>query len=370
MTPLVFQAALVTVGFATVYLATPLYRRLALRLDFTDQPGERKAQREPIPYLGGAAVMTAMAIAFAGAYVGLGTATGRTLSARFFPLEILAPSPMAQVGGRLLALSAGLAVIFVVGLLDDWKGAAFPAWLKLFGQVAAALIVVSSGVRIEIFDVRGIDQIVTVIWIVGITNAMNLLDNMDGLSPGIAVISTACFWIIAVTQGQWLVACLLSFFAGSVAGFIPHNWNPARIYLGDAGSLLIGYFLGSMTVIESYVYGKDTVSLEVLLPVLVLAIPIFDTLSVIVIRIRAGKPIYQGDRNHLSHRLVRLGMSVPEAVLFLYLLQIITGLGAILIPQVPYEYGWVVLAQNVIVVVIVSLLMFFGGAAKNGADPN
>jgi len=115
-----------------------------------------------------------------------------------------------------------------------------------------------------------------------------------------------------------------------------------------------------MTVIESYVYGGDSVSLEVLLPLLVLAIPLFDTLSVIVIRIRAGRPIYQGDRNHLSHRLVRLGMTVPEAVLFLYLLQIVTGLGAVLIPKLPFEYGWIVLAQNVIVVVIVSLLMFFG----------
>ncbi len=361
MNPVSFQAILLAFGFAATAAATPLFRRLALRLEFVDHPGERKVQRKPVPYLGGAAVFTALLLSFAGAYVGLGTEFGRGISGRLFPLEILAPSPIGQTGGRLLALSAGLLVMFIVGLLDDWRGAKFPVWQKLAGQFLAAGIVVWSGVRIEIFDSPAIDIFVTLVWIVGITNAMNLLDNMDGLSSGIAVISTVCFWIIAVSQGQWLVASLLAVFCGSVAGFLPFNWHPARIYLGDAGSLLIGFFLGSMTVIESYVYGKNTVSLEFLLPVLVLAIPVFDTLSVIVIRVREGRPIYQGDRNHLSHRLVRLGMGVPEAVLFLYLLQIVTGLGAVLIPQLPFEYGWVVLVQNVIVIVIVSLLMFFGG---------
>ncbi len=364
MNPVQSHGLLGLAAFLLTLSITPLFRRIAIRLDFVDRPGERKAQKEAVAYLGGGAVFTTLLLSFAGAYLGLGTDAGLEAVRRLFPLELLAPRPMEETGGTLLALSAGLLVIFTVGLVDDWRGAEFPVWQKLAGQFVAAGIVVASGVRIEVFGSSGLDQIITLFWIVGITNAFNLLDNMDGLSSGVAVISTLCFWIVAVSQSQWLVGAVLAVFGGAVAGFLPWNWHQAKIYLGDAGSLVIGFFLGSMTVIESYVYGGDSVSLEVLLPLLVLAIPLFDTLSVIVIRIRAGRPIYQGDRNHLSHRLVRLGMTVPEAVLFLYLLQIVTGLGAVLIPKLPFEYGWIVLAQNVIVVVIVSLLMFFGGGER------
>ncbi|MCW5830466.1 MAG: undecaprenyl/decaprenyl-phosphate alpha-N-acetylglucosaminyl 1-phosphate transferase [Deltaproteobacteria bacterium] len=360
------QALLFGFGFVLCGALVPLFRQIATKTDLVDRPGGRKLQQKPVPYLGGAAVFAGLLGAFLLAVFGLGTETGRSLSGQFISLEKLAPRPVAERATVLLALAAGMTVIFVTGLLDDWKGAAFPVWAKLAGQSLAALLVVLSGVHIEIFNLPGLDHLVTFLWIVGITNAFNLLDNMDGLSSAIAVISSICFWIVAFSLGQWLVASLLAVFAGTISGFIPFNWHRASIYLGDAGSLLIGFFLGSMTVIQSYIAIGEPLSLAVLMPLLVLAIPLFDTFSVIVIRMRNGQPVYQGDRNHLSHRLVRIGLSIPEAVLFLCLLQIVTGFGAVLLPRLTFGYGWLVLVQNIIVVMLVSMLMFFGGKGADG----
>ena len=174
-----------------------------------------------------------------------------------------------------------------------------------------------------------LDVVVTLLWIVGMTNAFNLLDNMDGLSAGVALVASAVFLVNAWVLGEFFISLLLLAFIGSLLGFLFYNYNPASVFLGDCGSLFIGYVIASLTLLERYVSHASSTLFPVLMPVLVLAVPIMDTATVILIRLREGRPIYVGDRRHLSHRLVALGFSPRTAVLFIYLVTLSLGLGAV-----------------------------------------
>jgi UDP-GlcNAc:undecaprenyl-phosphate GlcNAc-1-phosphate transferase len=245
--------------------------------------------------------------------------------------------------------------VFLVGLLDDVRRA--PVWLRLLVETAAAGIVVASGVQATfLVGYAWLTVPVTVIWIVGMTNAFNMLDNMDGLSGGVAGIAAGMFVLVCLDTFQPEEAAALAAVAGAAAGFVPYNFKPARIYMGDSGALVLGFLLGTLSVsMTFYEYGGRT-PLPLAAPVLVLAIPIFDTASVLWIRLRERRPLIAGDRRHFSHRLVALGMSERTAVVTIYLAAASIGLGATLLKRLSWTGGFVLLAQAAGVFAIVVLM--------------
>jgi UDP-GlcNAc:undecaprenyl-phosphate/decaprenyl-phosphate GlcNAc-1-phosphate transferase len=195
--------------------------------------------------------------------------------------------------------------------------------------------------------------------VVGVTNAFNLLDNMDGLSAGVAFVASGTLLINAWLLGEFFISLILVAFMGSLLGFLVYNWNPATIFLGDCGSLFIGYVMASLTLLERYVSHASSHYFAVLMPVLVLALPLLDTATVIVIRVREGRPIYVGDSRHLSHRLVSLGLSPSTAVFVIYLITFAIGLGAVSLADATPVETVLVLLQAATFVLLVLILLFF-----------
>jgi UDP-GlcNAc:undecaprenyl-phosphate GlcNAc-1-phosphate transferase len=254
----------------------------------------------------------------------------------------------------------GGVLIFLLGLWDDF--ADIKPRVKLLGQIMVALVIVALNVRITLFIPHFfLSTIITVLWIVVIINAFNLLDNMDGLCAGVAIIASAVFWGVSVSQGNYFIALLLALLIGALAGFLRYNFHPARIFMGDAGSMLIGYFVAVLTIMQTYYNEGKAESLAVLMPLVILAVPLYDTASVVLIRIVRGESIFKADRRHFSHRLVDLGMTQWGAVLFIYLVTLCTGLSATLLRRVGWMGGTVILVQTFFIVLIIALLEYYGG---------
>jgi UDP-GlcNAc:undecaprenyl-phosphate GlcNAc-1-phosphate transferase len=203
--------------------------------------------------------------------------------------------------------------------------------------------------------------------VVGITNAFNLLDNMDGLSAGVALVASGVLFANAWAHGEFFIGLILAAFIGSLLGFLFFNWEPASVFLGDCGSLFIGFVMASITLLERYVTKASSTYFPVLLPVFVLAVPLIDTLTVIVIRVRHNRPIWHGDNSHLSHRLVSLGLSRRAAVGFIYLATFCLGAGAISLRDATRGETLLLLMQSVGFVALLLLLMF---VERRGADPS
>lgn len=230
------------------------------------------------------------------------------------------------------ALVGGATALALVGLIDDFRP--LGPQVKFLVQVIVTGIVVAGGVRLTVTGISPVDQLLTLAWLVGVTNAFNLLDNMDGLAAGIGLIAAGfrCYFFLldGNAEGAWLAATL----CGALAGFLLFNFQPASIFMGDTGSLFIGMLVGGLNVIGPYAYSRGTVAV-LMLPVLVLLVPIFDTLFVTVARTLAGRSIAQGGRDHTSHRLVALGMSERGAVLALWSMAFGSGVVAVL----SYRHG-------------------------------
>lgn len=276
-------------------LFTPLAQRLAGRLGFVDAPGERKVHSTATPYLGGAVLWLAC------------------MGAMLVRHPVLLHLTAWTIGGTLLLL---------VGLWDDRNGM-LPRH-KLIGQLVAGMVVVLWGDRFHLFDVRALDMLLTVFWIVGLSNAFNLLDNMDGLSAGTAGISCFFLFVIAALNGQYLVGALALAIVGACLGFLHYNFArpAASIFMGDAGSLFLGFTLAYAGVrLRLPTQG----GWDFLVPVLVLGLPILDTTLVTAMRMRAGRPVALGGKDHCSHRLVALGYSKRQAVLAHYAMASIFG---------------------------------------------
>ncbi len=284
--------------------STPVMRRLALRYAVVDNPNARKVHATPVPLLGGAAIY----ISFVLVLIFFGD--------RFYI-------------NQFVGIFVGATLMSLMGVIDDRWG--LGSYVKLGGQFMAAGVLILSGVQIQIFG-GWQDIALTVIWVVGITNAMNLLDNMDGLSGGIAMIAAVFFTLLAAMSGQYLVGALAAALAGACAGFLIYNWNPAHIFMGDAGSLFLGFLLAAVAI--KLRFPSNTVTVTWLIPILVLAVPIFDTTLVFISRLRRGKnPLTTPGKDHLSHRLARLTGSKREAVLLCYLLAGAIGLLSIFLTQ-------------------------------------
>jgi UDP-GlcNAc:undecaprenyl-phosphate GlcNAc-1-phosphate transferase len=193
---------------------------------------------------------------------------------------------------------------------------------------------------------------------VGISNAFNLLDNMDGLSSGVAFIAAGVLLVNAWLLGELFICLILVAFMGSLLGFLFFNYNPAKLFLGDCGSLFIGYVMAALTLLERYVSEASSTLFPVLMPVLVLAVPLIDTTTVIIIRLKEHRPIYVGDTRHLSHRLVSLGFTQRAAVQFIYLATLCFGLGAVGLSHATPTQSWLIMLQSVGFVALILTLLF------------
>lgn len=227
-------------------------------------------------------------------------------------------------GWQIAVILVGAGGMLLLGWVDDRHE--WPASWKLAGQVLIALGVAGSGVRVTLFVHSEVfSTVMTALWIVTVTNAVNILDNMNGLCAGLGVIASACFGLIAAVSGHYLVGLLAFATAGAFLGFLPYNFPRASAFLGDSGSHLAGYLMAVLAILPHFYSQSHPHPWAVLAPLLVLALPLGDLVCVIAIRKRAGQPIHVGDNNHISHRLVRRGLSRVQAVLLIWLLATVTG---------------------------------------------
>jgi UDP-GlcNAc:undecaprenyl-phosphate/decaprenyl-phosphate GlcNAc-1-phosphate transferase len=349
---------LLVFGLTTAVSAAlvPVSYWLARWLGAVDHPGHRKIHSAPTPRMGGVAVYVSfVAVVLTGYYVG--PMVDRAALPFASVLEPLGES--YRVEGKLLALMAGATAVFIVGCLDDVLGTRFPVAVKAGGQILAALFLVSGDVKTSLMPTETLNGVLAILWVFGMSNAFNLLDNMDGLCAGVAFIAAGVLMINAWLMSELFICLILAAFLGSLLGFLFFNFHPSKVFLGDCGSLFIGYVLAALTLLERYVSNASSSLFPVLMPVLVLAVPLIDTATVVIIRIREGRPIYVGDTRHLSHRLVSLGFSHRAAVLFIYLATLCIGLGAVGLGNASPAHSWLIMLQSLGFVALILTLMFF-----------
>lgn len=308
-------------ALAVVAVLTPLLAKLAARWSFVDSPGEHKSHRRPVALLGGVALWAAVMVAVLAFPTGAGRA-------------------------RLFGILGAATLVALVGLVDDRRSLSVA--IRMLAQLAAAGILVSAGLFADLALPGWLDAALTVLWIVGITNAFNLLDNMDGLAAGVAAVAAAGFLLLTARQGG-LAAALAASLLGAALGFLLYNFRPARIFMGDAGSLFLGLLLAVLGLELQTGRGVTEPWIAALVPVLLLSVPIFDTTLVTVSRWRRGRnPLTTPGHDHLSHRLHRRGLSVRNVIFAIYG----AGAGAVLLaalaatsePRVAVVAGGVALA--------------------------
>jgi UDP-GlcNAc:undecaprenyl-phosphate GlcNAc-1-phosphate transferase len=318
----------VAVAFALVVALTPLVRSLARRAGAVARPRSDRWHQQPTALLGGVAIFLAVVVA---------CLTG---------LEHT-PQTLAVLGGSTL--------LWLLGLVDDLVH--LKPYQKLIGQVMGAAVVLAAGVHLPWTPWPLVNSALTIFWLVGITNAVNLLDNMDGLAGGVAAIAAGFLAVNCLDNGQTTEALLLGVLAAALLGFLVYNSNPASIFMGDCGSMFIGFLLASAALLHP-VGGRSRTFLPVLaVPVLVLFIPIFDVTLVTALRKLAGRAVSQGGRDHTSHRLVALGLSERLAVALLYGLAILTGLLALLVRDLTLDLSLSLIAGLTVVLTLLGVYL-------------
>lgn len=297
-------------AFAISLVATPLAKKISIKVGAIDYPKDRGVHKKPMPRMGGIAIVLGFMI------------TVITLS--FFVEGI----QVRQFTG----LVTGAFIIIVLGIFDDMYG--LRARFKLCIQIVAALVVIYSGIRINVVlwpfttYLQTLSGPITLIWIVGVTNAVNLIDGLDGLAAGVSSIAALSLMVLCILTGSQTAVMLTAALAGSCLGFLPRNFNPAEIFMGDTGSTFLGYILAVTSILGVF---KGYAFLAVIVSMLCLGLPVFDTLFAMGRRIAKRKPIMQADRGHLHHRLMDRGLTQRQAVLILYAISALCGLFAILI---------------------------------------
>jgi len=326
-----------TMAFAISLALTPAAKSIAYKIGAIDIPKDkRRVHKKPIPRLGGLAI-----------YYGF------LISVLFF----------SNMDKQLAGIIGGSLLIVGVGIIDDVM--ALKASIKFVIQILAAIIVALCDVRInaismpEVIVPGGILSLgvmsfpVTVLWIVGVTNAVNLIDGLDGLAVGVSSIATFSLFFIAILAGEPVVAILAAALAGSCLGFLPYNFNPAKIFMGDTGSTFLGYMLSIICIQGLF---KGYVIISFIVPFLILGLPIFDTAYAIFRRIKNKQPIMSPDRGHLHHRLIDMGFSQKQTVAILYIITMILGLSAVMVVGQGAYTGIIIIATFL-------LFAFFGGKA-------
>lgn len=323
-----------TIALAVAYIVTPQVKNLAIKAGALDAPDARKVHTKPIPRMGGLAI-----------YAG-------------FVLAVLAS---VHVNREIMGLLAGGTFILIIGIIDDIMQ--LSAKVKLLGQIAAAAILIFFDIRIEWLTNPFGDMIyveyfsipLTILWVVGLTNTVNLIDGLDGLAAGVSTIASITILLVALQQNFWSVAILSAALAGSALGFLQHNFNPAKIFMGDTGSMFLGYMLAAVSVTGTV---KSAATIALIVPIVALGLPIMDTAFAIIRRYMSGKPIFKPDKGHLHHRLLEMGLTQRQAVLLMYAISGCLGMSAIALTEVNIAFGTII--------VIALLVVAFLGARKIG----
>lgn len=323
------------VAMAFVIILTPAVIKLAISTGAVDKPDARKVHKVPIPRIGGLGIYVSFMIAVFVAVVS----------------SNLDGESLREIVGLLLSAS----LIVALGLVDDYKN--LPAKLKLLGQILAAVIfVIGFDVKIDVItnpfgDYIYLDWIAvpaTIFWLVGLTNTVNLIDGLDGLAAGVSAIAAITILLVALKQNFFLVSILTAALAGGAIGFLFYNSHPAKIFMGDSGSMFLGFMLAGISVIGAF---KSTATIALIVPILALGLPILDTTFAIVRRYRGGRPIFQPDKGHLHHRLLSLGFTHRQAVLLMYVISAMLGLSAVALTEVSSQFALMILIIVVIAIV-------------------
>jgi UDP-GlcNAc:undecaprenyl-phosphate GlcNAc-1-phosphate transferase len=320
-------------AFGVAIVATPFAKKLSVKLGAVDYPRLRSMHAEPMPRMGGVAIV-------------LGFLAAMIISLFFLP-ELAKTQFLGVLGGAF--------IIVAEGMLDDMYD--LRPRTKAAVQIAAALLVIFSGTRIE-FVVYPFETVFhslsipfTLIWIVGVVNAVNLIDGLDGLAAGVSTIAAVCLLVLCVLSGNAVAVVLAAALAGSCLGFLPRNFNPAEVIMGDTGAQFLGYVLAVSSIMGVF---KGYALLAVVITFFALALPIFDTLFAMIRRVLTHKPIMSADRGHLHHRLIDLGYTHKQTVIILYCLSIITGVIAIVIAMKDLR----AILVTVICLLVMLLMMF------------
>ena len=326
---LTYAAVTGMTAFAASVALTPAVRAMARKVGAVAKPKADRWHTRPTAMLGGIAIVIAV----------VGT--------------LLALVPLKHENQIVVAASAAL---FLLGLTDDFFH--IKPWQKLIGQLLGAAAVVSAGLVLPWTPYSAVNLLITLFWIVGITNAVNMLDNMDGLAAGVSAIAAAFLGMNFVANQQWPEAVMLAAFAGALIGFLVYNHHPASIFMGDCGSMFIGFFLASSALVSGTGGGRSRSVVAVLaVPVLVLLVPIFDTTFVTLMRKLAGRSASQGGRDHTSHRLVALGLSEKRAVWMLYTFALAAGTLAMLVRHRKLDVSLGAIAAMTIVLTLIGIYL-------------
>ena len=338
-------------------ILTPVFRRIAIWTNTLDKPAAQnhKNHNKTTPLMGGCAMCTTWLLTL---LVGI-YSPAFLVKQNFSKLIINNLSGVFEVENRLIAILIGAVLITLLGFIDDRKN--ISAKLKFTGQlVIVAFVVFYGDIRVTLFISNPyLNSFFAILWLITIINAVNFFDNMDGLAVGIAAIAFTFFTITAVLYNHNFIACLGAAGIGTTIGFWFYNHTPASIFMGDAGSHFLGYTLGITGALTTYYKEGITITpLSVLIPLFVLAIPLFDLLSVVIIRLKIGKAIYIGDNNHISHRFFKMGMSRKSAVLCVHLLSIIIGLSILPLLWGNRLTAIICLLQACVILILVSVLQY------------
>jgi len=309
--------AILVVAAGITLAITPIVRSLSLKYGLVDVPCGRKVHSKAMSRLGGIGIFAGFAGAVALQFV------GETLG-WWGPM-------LAGEGMQLAGLLGGLALIFVIGVIDDVYNLS-PAY-KLLGQILAAVIVIASGIRIDFvgnpagggliaLGLLGIP--ITLVYIVGFTNVINLIDGLDGLAAGVSAIAALSFLVIAIQTNQFAAAVLAAALIGSCLGFLRYNSNPASIFMGDSGALFLGFALAGISILGVM---KSVAAIALAVPLLIIGVPVFDTFTAIIRRLRHQRPIQEADKGHIHHRLLGRGFDQRQTVMIIYVWSIALAIG-------------------------------------------
>jgi len=318
-----WQYAAVFIGASALSLVfTPLAIKFAVARSVLDEPGGHKSHSSPVPYLGGVAIVLAFSL-----IVGVAAVVDQSTRG---------DSELVKV----LGIAIGLALL---GLIDDLRG--LPALIRLVVEIGSGVLLHALDVGVQFTGSEFVDLTVTVLWVVGLTNAFNMIDNMDGLSAGLAAIAAASFFAIAAANGQFLVAALAAGIAGCALGFLRHNYHPARIYMGDAGAYFLGFMLSYLGLKIQFLGSPQNNTFIV--PIVVCSVAIFDTSLVTITRMYHRISPLQGGRDHTSHRLVKVGLPIRVAVGLIHLAGTAVGVVAFVVARVDDTSGWILVGLTV-----------------------